>query len=339
MKAGDDIYLRRGDVWSSMDRRMEISLSGTEENYVTVGAYGSGPKPVLTHPSLQAIYTQSPLHHVIIENLHIKDIPHRSIDISNNAGNPLKQSLVFRNLLIENSSSSGITLWNTQNVLIDGCIFDNMNSGHGISIQASASLENSCANMIIRNSWINNSKDGISLHYAGTNETHSLGDNFYIDNVTIANTWEEVIDVVGGRYADNVLIRNSDLSKGQHISTGHGHSNIFVENSRIHDMPRTSHVAGGANNVRFRNNIIDGWGRQALVQNQNQWAPYDFSGLYYYNNHLIGGSMERYYIQINNNDIKNWNVKNNIFYSTLHFPQHFRIHRHGRGGDPFFGRC
>ena len=69
--AGDSILLKRGDQWSG--ERIQLSgKQGTPENPVTITAYGSGPKPVISDNTNAAIFIANSSGYVI-EGLQIDD--------------------------------------------------------------------------------------------------------------------------------------------------------------------------------------------------------------------------------------------------------------------------
>ena len=79
---GDFILLKRGDVWDRTN--VVITKSGTANNYLTIGAYGSGNKPVIYSKGLSlnygtqrhrvtgATFAVHGANYVQVDNLHVK---------------------------------------------------------------------------------------------------------------------------------------------------------------------------------------------------------------------------------------------------------------------------
>ena len=78
--SGDFILLKRGDVWDNAN--VKITKSGTVDNYLTIGAYGSGNKPIIYSKGLGTIYRNHRVQgatfavhgadYVQIDNIHVK---------------------------------------------------------------------------------------------------------------------------------------------------------------------------------------------------------------------------------------------------------------------------
>ena len=79
--AGDRIYLKRGDVWNNVD--IELKGSGSPNNLVRLGAYGSGNKPHLKGGGGTVIYARN-ISNWVVENLKIELFNPQSIDDNTN---------------------------------------------------------------------------------------------------------------------------------------------------------------------------------------------------------------------------------------------------------------
>ena len=67
--AGDYILLKRGDTLSNTF--IDVKKSGQPGQYLTFGAYGQGPKPIIEH-DWKDIITIADQNYVLIDNLHLK---------------------------------------------------------------------------------------------------------------------------------------------------------------------------------------------------------------------------------------------------------------------------
>ncbi|MCK4634447.1 MAG: right-handed parallel beta-helix repeat-containing protein [Candidatus Aenigmarchaeota archaeon] len=309
---GDDIYFMRGDSWVS-SVALNVDAGGNASNEMIFGAYGTGAKPNISRTGGNQIFyfDQNGMGHVTIQDLHFTGGDSTRVTFFYNGCN--NHNITLRNIVSENTGPL-FAGYNTKDVLIEDCVID-ANGSHGISIQHDGSGSFQCGNFIIRNCSINDAKDGISIHYGGTNENNSIGDNFLIENCTIWDTWEEVIDIVGGYGCDNVLIRDCNLSDAGNLVTGHGQANVMIDNCYIHHMPGNAHTFTRAYNIRMRNSVIYSWGNNGIAKNENQYPPDESIGMYYYHNNIITDG-DPDHIQINNKNISGLIFKNNIFHST-----------------------
>ena len=72
---GDSILFKRGDEWAPVTStyllRFPTDYGGTQNNYIVLGAYGSGPKPILSilNSSSQAGVRADGLHWMIIQDI------------------------------------------------------------------------------------------------------------------------------------------------------------------------------------------------------------------------------------------------------------------------------
>jgi len=310
INAGDDIYFNRGDRFN-ITERLTLRKGGNASDPMIFGAYGTGSKPIITGDNSQVVFCDLPIGHIVLQDFNISDNINRPIFFYNACNS---HNITFKNLEFYNAGSSCITLYDVKDFKIENCDFDvNDGNSHGIGLQVSTGQK--CQNGIIRNCTIHDCKDGISIHFRGTDETNNIGDNFWIENCTIWNTSEEPIDVVGGIGCDNILIQNCeiyDCRKSLHI--GHGTSNVTLDNVSIKSSTGNCITLTSCDDVRIRNCVIYDW-VNGLGKSNNQYAPDQTSHINIYNNDFVSdGDVD--HMQINNANVDDFIVKNNIFSST-----------------------
>ncbi len=68
LQPGDTIRLKRGCTWSG-GQRLDLTSSGTASKPITVGTYGSGPKPIIKNGKNQGIKVTG--SHIVIKRVHV----------------------------------------------------------------------------------------------------------------------------------------------------------------------------------------------------------------------------------------------------------------------------
>ena len=315
---GDDIYFNRGDTWV-YPVTLTLKKGGNANNEMIIGSYGIGDYPKLSGKGQQAIFCDSNISYITLQDLNLTNSTKRSIFFYNGCN---AHNITLRNLEIYNPDNSGgdvVGFYNTKDVLIDNCSI-NVKSmeHHGISIQYYSGGLFQCGNFVIRNCIISNCKDGISIHFGDGGESQSLGDNFLIENCVISGTSEECIDVVGGHGCENVFIKNCEMYNCYNLVAGHGQANVVIDNVYIHDVSGNGFTLTTCYNVVMRNSVIYNWGasKNGISKNANQYSPDETNNVCFYNNDIISDG-DSDHIQINNANVDGLIFKNNIFYSTV----------------------
>jgi hypothetical protein len=299
---GDDIFFKRGDLFN--DAQLGLRTGGTLSNPMVFGAYGTGNKPIFDYSSASVIYfNYNGVTNITLENLNITGGGTAAINFDGAATSNIK----FINLESYNVGHS-LALVNVDYYTIENCHFQPNNPyGHGLSIGTGSS------NGIIRNVTCHNCKDGVNLHFGGT-EDDSVGDNHWIENVTCYNTSEEGFDIVGGTYCDNVYLKNCEAyDNGQGIVVSNGQSNVVIDNCYVHDQPVNGIVVSKCKNTIIRNTVVQNWSssKNGIVKSSTDFT---YNTVIYNNNIISDGCPDS--IQLNNKNIDGFIVKNNIFYST-----------------------
>jgi hypothetical protein len=128
--AGDEILLKRGEVW---EEKLDASLSGVAGEPIEIKTYGGGSKPVIRGISLRG-------NHLVFEDL--------TVDTNQSGDDAVKvygDHNVLRRLTIRNGLKDGIDVSGVQDLRVEGCLihhflggsFSNQVDAHGIVVKRS----------------------------------------------------------------------------------------------------------------------------------------------------------------------------------------------------------
>ena len=325
----DDIYFKRGDTWSEDLGRgkssgLDLQLGGVEVNHMIIGAYDSGARPIITNTnssgdismqtSASAISCDSALGNITIENLSFVK-----------GGDAYAQVFFtedenYENIYVDNISISGglhaLMFWRIDGYKIENSVFVPNATGHGIGIQGH-NAGTRIANGIIRNCTISDCKDGISFHFNNGETVGRVGNNHWVENVTVYNASEEPIGMAPGVGSKYYYVKDCEMYNGSYVGIVHGVSNVTLDNVYIHDQPGNGLALGKCQDIIIRNSVIENWSgtKNGLVKTEAQYAPDETHRIAIYNNNIISDGHSDH-IQVNCEDVDGWFVKNNIFYST-----------------------
>jgi len=314
---GDDLLFKRGETFTHTVY-YHIRHSGTPGDPVIFGAYGDGPKPIITTPyGAFACYTPN-LAYIIIQDLDIRDATSGQ-SVALNADNI--SHVTIRRLNIDgNLNRNGILLTKIDNYLIENCTISNIGNS-GIAIIGTDTYP--ITNGVIRNNVIYNvrSNDGITLHKNGDGD--DIGPNHLLVNNLGYNCSEEAYDLTSG---DNITLRNNE-GYGNHncgISIGHGISNLWIDRQYIHDEHSVGICAGSASNVKITNSIIYNSGYHQLTIGTSTGEPRASKNYEIYNNVIIYGPDSSGSILDISSGAYNVTYRNNIITTTHHtVPRNF----------------
>ena len=336
---GDNLYLMRGDNWS-IDYSLVPKNGGTSNNPMIIGAYGIGEKPIIYRNDDEKYcmaLAEDNMGHIVIENISFEGTSgvDRAIYFYNSpCGN--NHNITIRNC---NSTDAGclVTAYCCEYITIENCIVYS-NDHHGISIQYDSDGDFQCNNFIIRNCTIIDARDGISIHFGGSDETQSIGNNFWIENCNISchSTGEEALDIVGGIGCNNIFIQNTIVNDNV-IHIGHGTENVTLDNVNCYISGAGSGIYfTSTNNSRIRRCIINGWGNAGLNKGANQYSPDMTQNINIYQNTIIfDGTGDKGHLFIDNDNIYNLVFKNNIFTSISNISPNLFIELTGATSSNF----
>jgi PKD repeat protein len=300
---GDKILLKRGTRFT--DSRIEITRGGTAGQHLIFGAYGSGDKPVITHPLGGVVCVTPGIGHFTIEDLFIKDITGNSGIAFNAAGG---SDVVISRVNIDHvPHHNGIVLMNINAYIIEDCVITNCENC-GIAIMGSPSFP--ITNGIIRHNTVHDifTNDGITLHQDG--QGHNIGPNHQLLGNVCYRCAEQGLDITSG---SRLVVRgNETYANGvAGILLGNA-SDVWIDKHYSHDERKMGIVIGGASRVKLTSSIVFNAYYHQLTIVPGTFCR-DFEA---YNNTIVfGPDSTGLLIDINANtsDLK---FKNNVFAST-----------------------
>lgn len=309
---GDDLLFKRGETFT--DSSLFIEKGGTESNPLIIGAYGTGPKPIIdcapNNIGGGVLCFEPNLSYITIQDLVIKNADGGQ-SIAFDADN-ISHITISRVEIDGNADRNGILLYKIDTYLIEDCIIINCGN-NGIGIFGSASYP--ITNGIIRNNTIYNvgSNDGITLHEDG--DGNDIGSNHQVLNNVIFNCEEEGIDITSGSYIE---MRGNETFNNRlgGIVLGHDVSNVWIDQHYSHDERRIGIQIENASNVKLTSSIIYNSAYHSLTMGDSSEDGRPCTDLEVYNNTIVHGntaSIIDFYSGVQ--DVK---FKNNIIISTLY---------------------
>jgi len=310
-QTGDDVFFKRGETFTHTVY-FHVRHSGTPNDPVIIGAYGEGPRPIITTPyGGFACYTPN-LAHITIQDLDIRNATSGQ-SVALNADNT--SHVTIRRLNIDgNLNRNGILLTKIDNYLIENCTISNIGNS-GIAIIGTDIYP--ITNGIIRNNVIYNvrSNDGITLHKNGDGD--DIGPNHLLVNNLGYNCSEQAYDLTSGH--NITLINNEGYGNGIcGISIGHNPSNIWIDRQYIYDELNVGICAGYADNVKITNSIIYNSGYHQLTIGDSSGAGRSATNYEVYNNIIIYGPNSTGSLLDISSGAYNVTYRNNIITTTHH---------------------
>jgi len=135
-----------------------------------------------------------------------------------------------------------------------------------------------------------------------------------IENCTIndARSDEESIDLVGGDGCDNVMVRNCTItsSGGASFHVGHGTDQVFVDGCYMYSQ-KGMYVISDTVDGTFRNCIAYSWTTDGGIMKSSTGGTAERITIY--NSDFVATGSGDVHMEIKNNQISGWVVKNCIF--------------------------
>ena len=248
---GDLILFRRGDAWAE---KLVISSSGTPENPITFGAFGSGDGPVLDVKGIDANVIAVYASNLTIQDFILKNSSNNALGISPKNGFSGK----IMNLTIHNAGNNGISLSSGGvGVVIDRCrIFNSANNG----VMLLGSLSNKLSRVVVRDCLVSKTtgNDCFSVHEG---EGGTAGEGFLFVNNHAEYCHEQGFDITSGEKV--ILLENQ--TKGNvagGITVAHSASNVTVRRHLSREeptMPTSAAISftAGQNHRLYESVILD----------------------------------------------------------------------------------
>ena len=314
ISVGDNIYFERGDTFS--DTGLKLRLGGTSGNWMEIGAYGSGARPIFDINGATAIVLYSTgVDYIRIQDLEITTSGgnYNAITFDKTGG---VTNIHIKNIYAHDLSYNGIFLARINGYKIENCVVGN-------AVQCGFVIygrPDHITNGIIRDCIASGCDDGFTLHDDSSN--NYPGDNHVVWNCISHNNREEGFDIATSPGCENIIYKdctaygngNSGLILGDDVSR------VFIDNFNSHDQ-----TGGGAeglslvdcDEVVVRNSVIYKSNDDLLML--NWYASSGITGdVTAVHNTLMWASITDNFIELNkvNGHAGNKIFKNNIFYST-----------------------
>jgi hypothetical protein len=171
--AGDYVLLARGNVWSEP---LVISSTGLPDLPITIGAYGTGPRPAIDGRQQERavdLVSMTAVSNIVLNGLEIRNSARNGVNIYRSS------QILIRNSVVSGSRQAGILTYDSSGIAIEdseimGNALDSSASYDGIRLDGSGG---ELSGFSIRNCVIHdqiggdgwNSANGIFLGHTGTN--------------------------------------------------------------------------------------------------------------------------------------------------------------------------
>lgn len=237
---GDSILFKRGETW--VDSTFTITESGTEEAPITIGAYGTGDRPLFDNSGIGSGYTTIVPNSA--DNVTIQDI---SFILPLEGTSSAIISLYSDNLTIQRvditRGASVIQIRGGTGLYISDCEITSP-SNAGIAILGTET--DKVRNTLVENcTLVGSGQDGISIHGGGEGSLDSAGANHIIRGCVGHDNGENSYDFDSGT---NVLLEDCEAySDGQvSVMVGARSSGVTISKCKIHDTRFGMSLAGAS---------------------------------------------------------------------------------------------
>ncbi len=316
-KAGDSIFLRRGDRWSGSTGIVIGAAQGTPTNYIFIGAYGIGNKPLIDKTGTGEVLlcrasANAAASYLRIQNLALTSssaIGNRPVGAYiNEAFYTLRpHDIILDNLHISNCLS-GMILYQ-ENIIIENCLLEkngNQGTGHGIFSSAD--------HVIFRNNVFDSNGCGSFF-------VHTMYISQCMDVLFEGNEIRNADDGLKLRSSNDLVIKNN-IIHDMYIHTihvggdsGSGTKNVTIEGNVVYNSPQGIEIKSESGtqtllseNITIKNNILPA---QVIVSNT---CP--VKDIFIYNNLIHSTNNQNALLYFNSPNPVNVQIKNNIFYKT-----------------------
>lgn len=231
-QAGDSIYLRRGDRWTGSTGIAVGSAHGTPTNYILIGAYGIGNKPLIDKTGVGEVLlcrasANAAASYLRFQNLALtssSSINNRPVGVYiNEAFYSLRPHHIILDSLQITACLSGMVLYQ-HNIIVENCILEkngNMGTGHGIFSSAN--------DVVFRNNVLDSNGCG----------------SFFVHTMYISQ-------------CNNVLFEGNEIKNADDGLKLRSSNNLVIKNNFIHDMYIHSIHVGGDASSGTKNIVIEG---------------------------------------------------------------------------------
>jgi len=253
--AGDTINFNRGDTFS--DARLNIKCNGSDPDYITFQAYGTGNRPIIDVEA-GCIYVgpTAGVDWIKIKDLELTGSTETSVVLVGYSGDWCND-IYFEDLYIHDGAGWGILAKCTDTITVDNCEVHDCGTG-GIKFTGSAA--NAITNGWIKDCTVYNidNEDGIAIHRDAS--SNGTGPNHVIEDCL-------VYDIVGGENcldiadddAQYFLLRNNTCYSSSSYTVTVGYTadyvyfddNYFYSGAGIFRLSDTTHCVMTRNRLAY----------------------------------------------------------------------------------------
>ncbi len=332
INVGDNIYFNRSNLFFGT---IECRLGGTKDNYMILGAYGAGEKPIIDSLGEEHCIDLSwrdSSGYYLFENLFLKSSTHDAISIGVNKRN----NISIKNIDI-GEPNKGKTI-GRHGIYIDRVVnysIENVNT-FGCGIILYGDTEETLSNGRVWNCTVdgqNISYGGIVFHRAHSESTNDgCGVMHHIKNCTVFNNDGNTGAFIFGMGSD-FLVENCTVYGQCKSAFGIDHEvrNITVQFCNVYDTTGFGFYIQATNNTIIRSNNI--WNTyydpiQLYPTDWGSWANEEggAKNVAIYNNNFMYstnwyGTINRL-VSINHDYYLEISIKNNVFASYSLSPRY-----------------
>ncbi len=302
-KAGDKILFQRNNSWDSPG--LHLSVSGTAEKAVTIGAYGFGDKPIL-NATAEGTFLETTGAYSLIENLHLyrssKSLSVIGIQVS-------ADNATLRNLHVQ-GLAGGLLVGGSNFIIEDSFIENNENEGLSGHSQGMFVYDGSDYGVIRNCRWYHNGKrvmfdhnvylgggnywlfegnsfsgsGGTSIVFHGIQRGHVIRNNVFHDNDTFAIDISEYEGTHSMRLEDFVVERNLFFNNPGGFWL-RGPINLTVRNNIFYNNLTGPMFSGGDGPFNVLSNLVID--HNTFVNNADSLVGLSTSGLITFKNNIV----------------------------------------------------
>jgi parallel beta-helix repeat protein len=314
---GDSVFLKRGDRWSGPNGILTNTAQGTTNNYIFVGAYGTGNKPIIDKTGLGEVLlcrasANAASSYLKFQNLALTSsspIGSRPVGVFIlESFYTLKPHHIILDGLEISNCLSGMILYQ-HNIIVENCLLEkngNQSTGHGIFSSADTVIfrnnvldSNGCGSFFVHTMYISQCTN---ILFEG-NEIRNADDGLKLrssENLVIKN------NVIHDMYIHTIHVGGDE---------GSGTKNVIIEGNHIYNSPQGIEIKSESGiqtqlseNILIKNNILPA---QLIISNS---CP--VKDIFIFNNLIHSTNNQNALLYLNSPNPVNLQVKNNIFYKT-----------------------
>jgi len=328
LRPGDTVLLKRGCVFNTSSS-LFVMNSGNSTHPITIGAYGSGAKPVINlgGSSASGVYITS--SYVIIKDIVVRNAGKQGF-VMENVNTPTHHIQII-DCEAYNIGGNGILhTFGGSDITVKRFRLNNTGNS-GIALIGSSS--NHLSNVLVEDCWISNatSNDGITIH-EGANSQVVVGSNITLKGNHVQYCQEDGYDITSG---NDIWLINNTSTKNVKTSIQFGHTAYDVKVIGHHSWDEGTHRTSGASislwisDVLVRDSIFEGGNYHTF----HFCDPYgdNIDNVTFENNFIgWGGSRDIVFLE---DKITNLTFRNNIFYSNYTSGRQIQFNDRNQGPD------